>query len=184
MALVRTLRRASSAPAVRRGLVAAVTVALLVAATVAATTGGAWPVVAAWTAPVAGLTFAVVVAVKSSSASVERAAAGRTLTAPLLVLSGALLGVVIAGALAFGPHGDVSIMDQCQGTALTAYFDPQPEFVDSLSDVNFGRFCNEDAVHKMHLVFGLLPISALAGVAGGVGLAHRWRLPVRAVRQS
>jgi hypothetical protein len=85
-----------------------------------------------------------------------------------------LLGVGLSALLALGRQGDVSIRDECRGSTVRAYFQPQDEAPPppgGLSDVNFGKLCNEDAAKRMHWVFALLPLSMAVGL-GGVWLVR------------
>ena len=173
-----TRREPSSREITRRATGAALLVWAVAAILVMGTTGypaASWTSVAASFLPAAG-TFLLYWTVKSSPASLRRAATGRSLTGPALLGALALLGLLITGVLTFGAHGDVSVSNECRGTTLGAYLDPQPEIQPppgAVSDVNVGKFCNEDAVHKMHLVFGVLPASLLPAIASGVGFARR-----------
>ena len=94
----------------------------------------------------------------------------------------ALICLGLSAFLAFGRQGDVSIRDECRGSTVRAYFAPQdatPPQPDDISDVNFGRLCNEDAATRMHRVFVLLPVSLVVGLAGVVLVVRpdRQRVP-------
>ena len=98
-----------------------------------------------------------------------RPAGQGTLRAGRVVRVLALVGLLVCGWLAFGPRGDISYRDDCQGSTLSAYLSPQPTTPALATDFFDGRAaCNADAVTRMRVVLVLLPLSLAAGVAAAV----------------
>jgi hypothetical protein len=63
------------------------------------------------------------------------------------------MGLALCAFLALSKPGDVSIRDECRKGTLTTLVDPQPEgSADSLSGLDYGALCNEDARRRMTLV--------------------------------
>lgn len=89
----------------------------------------------------------------------------------LAVLAGlALLACVYFGV---GPRGDISYRSGWRGMTIEAYLHPQVEHPELDVDfVDLARLCNEDAVHKMHQVFVLLPAGVVLGLVA-VALRRR-----------
>ena len=173
--------------AIRAGLVAAVTVELVVARTVSFATGYDFWLVGAWTVPLSVVTFLGVAAVKSRPGSIERARTRRSLTRPLVLALLALIGALITGVLAFGPPANPALGGLCHGNSLTRYLHPETEVqprVLSDSDAHPQRLCNQDAVQQVHLVFGFFPASLLLAIASGVGFARRRDAPQENEEQS
>ena len=96
-------------------------------------------------------------------------AAARLASAGLLVLAMVAVGVAIT--LTLGKPGDISIRDECTRSTLSTYLHAQSEATtDSLSGLNYGQLCNDDARHRMHIAFG----AALALVALTAGATVLW----------
>jgi len=90
----------------------------------------------------------------------------------MLALS--LVALLASAYAALGPRGDVSIRQDCKGTALSARFSPQVEDParDAAGFVDAARLCNENAAQRARLSF-VLSVFGLTTAAGGVVLTRR-----------
>jgi hypothetical protein len=75
------------------------------------------------------------------------------------LLIAAALGLLYCLRLAVGPRGDISYRNSCWGPTLYGYVNPMPTGPDQGDFAFLSSLCNADAVHKMHQLFALLPVS-------------------------